>query len=111
MTHLTSTAASAGSTFLARWALATLAFVPRIVKAIAHRQEVRRLCDFDERMLKDIGLTRTDVDGALGESVFSNPSVLLVRYAERNAWSARSAASRKQVRPTVPVVTNMKRAA
>jgi uncharacterized protein YjiS (DUF1127 family) len=94
---------SHGSTFFGRAALIILVPVARFAKALKHRAEVRQLADFDDRMLKDIGLTRSEVSGALQESIFENPSVLLVRSFERRQRSQRMAEPRK-ARPVVPVV-------
>jgi uncharacterized protein YjiS (DUF1127 family) len=54
-----------------------------LLRAIEHRRAVRQLADLDERILTDIGLSRRDVQRALREPVFRNPSVLLVRSVER----------------------------
>lgn len=63
-----------------------------LAKALIHRREVLRLGELDERSLKDIGLVRSDLDGALAVSWLSDPSLVL---AERSA--ARSgAASRRR---------------
>ncbi|MFA6968697.1 DUF1127 domain-containing protein [Bosea sp. (in: a-proteobacteria)] len=59
-----------------------------LVKALIHRREVLRLGELDERSLKDIGLVRSDLDGALAVSWLADPSVIL---AERS--SARSCAA------------------
>jgi uncharacterized protein YjiS (DUF1127 family) len=73
--------------------------------ALAHRREVRQLAELDDWMLKDIGLVRGDVDGALSEPLFRNPSVLLVRSLERQARTQPIAVKHKAARPVVPVVT------
>lgn len=57
-----------------------------LVRALRHRGEVRQLAELDDRALKDIGLTRLDVIGALGEPMFKDPStVLMVRSVERRS--------------------------
>jgi uncharacterized protein YjiS (DUF1127 family) len=49
-----------------------------------HRREVRLLTELDDRTLKDIGLLRSDVEGALLEPLHKDPSrVLSVRREER----------------------------
>ncbi|MBM6592683.1 DUF1127 domain-containing protein [Microvirga pudoricolor] len=96
---------SFGSAFFGRAALILATPVVRFAKALKHRAEVRRLADFDDRMLKDIGLTRSEVTGALEESIFENPSVVLVRSFERRHRSQRVGETRKTIRPAVPMVT------
>ena len=51
--------------------------------ALRHRSEVRQLAELDERALKDIGLSRSEVDGALAVPFYVNPSTVLVRCVER----------------------------
>lgn len=61
-------------------------------RALNHRGEVRRLAELDERALKDIGLTRLDVIGALGEPLHRDPStVLMIRSVERRSRSRQMA--------------------
>jgi uncharacterized protein YjiS (DUF1127 family) len=67
--------------------------VRRFLKAIVNRGAVNRLCELDERQLKDIGLTRSDVVGALAEPFYRDPSRCL---AER-AGGAPAVASRRSV--------------
>ena len=71
-----------------------------------HRREIRNLAEFDDRMLSDIGLTRSEVIGALAEPFFRDRAVFLVRWDER---SSRSEGARSEglmapgrVRPAVP---------
>jgi uncharacterized protein YjiS (DUF1127 family) len=54
-----------------------------VVRALKHRREVMRLSDLDDRTLKDIGLLRSDVTGALDEPFHKDPSrILVVRRIE-----------------------------
>ena len=82
-----------------------------LAKALRHRREIKNLAEFDERMLKDIGLTRSDVHSALSEPLTRNPSWVLVRSAERHSRSERLASSARPVRPVVPMVRPLKRCA
>lgn len=75
-----------------------------LMKALRDRREVMHLAEFDERMLKDIGLSRSDVDSALAEPLFHNPSWVLVRSAERHTRAERAVAPARSVRPIVPLV-------
>jgi uncharacterized protein YjiS (DUF1127 family) len=55
-------------------------------RALSHRSDVQTLLEMDDRCLKDIGLTRDDVLGALSESLARDPSkILLVRSVARRA--------------------------
>src|SRR5215475_14409509 len=53
----------------------------RVVVAIKHRRELAHLADFDERMLADIGVTRTDLRDAYSEPLWRDPSSMLARRA------------------------------
>lgn len=74
-----------------------------LVRAFKDRQEVRHLAQFDDRMLKDIGLTRDDVMGALAEPIHHHPSWVLVQSARWHAQNSKSAQGRR-ARPVVPLV-------
>jgi uncharacterized protein YjiS (DUF1127 family) len=82
-----------------------------LVKALRHRGEIKHLAEFDDRMLKDIGLTRSDVSSALSVPLSRNPSWVLVRSAERHSRSEKVDHSAKPTRPVVPFVTQAKRCA
>lgn len=46
-------------------------------RALQNRVAARRLQQFDERMLADIGLTRADVEGAFSAPFWEDPSLQL----------------------------------
>lgn len=79
--------------------------ITAVVRALQDRREVRNLAEFDDRMLKDIGLTRSDVQSALAEPLLQNPSVMLVRCAERHSRAERMVPPARKKRPAVPTVT------
>jgi uncharacterized protein YjiS (DUF1127 family) len=55
-----------------------------LVGAWRHRNDAATLAGFDDRMLADIGLTRADLNDALGEPLWRDPtSVLARRRSER----------------------------
>ena len=71
---------------LVRWTEAGFRQVRHLLRALAHRQELKQLADYDDRALKDIGLLRSDVAGALAAPFHVDPTaVLLVRRVERRA--------------------------
>ncbi|MBD2747140.1 DUF1127 domain-containing protein [Microvirga sp. BT688] len=80
-------------------------------RALRHRGEIRHLAEFDDRMLKDIGLTRSDVSCALSEPLLRNPSWVLVRSAGRHTRGERPDRSSRPVRPVVPILTQAKHCA
>lgn len=53
-----------------------------VLRAWTHRREVAKLAECDDRMLKDIGLTRSEVTGALAGDWLRDPSLTL---AERRS--------------------------
>jgi uncharacterized protein YjiS (DUF1127 family) len=67
--------------------------IRQIVRALVHRREVMRLAELDERGLKDIGLVRSDVAGALAASWLDDPSAVL---AQRAGSAAGLAAQRRE---------------
>ena len=73
-----------------------------LTQVLKHRREVKHLAEFDERMLKDIGLTRSDVYSALSEPLLRNPSWVLVRSVERHSRAERPERSARPVRPGLP---------
>jgi len=79
-----------------------------LFRALKHRREIIQLADFDDHMLKDIGLTRSDVEGALAEPLVHNPSLVLVRCAERHSRAERLVSPVLKARPVVPVVTRQR---
>ena len=75
------------------------------VRTFKHRREIKALTELDDRLLKDIGLTRGDVAGALSVPLLSNPSAVLVRSVERRSRSRRGRSSATADPPMVPVVS------
>jgi uncharacterized protein YjiS (DUF1127 family) len=60
-----------------------LSAVKRMFVAIRNRRQVARLTDLDERTLKDIGLTRSEVMAALDQPLLRDPSMHLEHGAMR----------------------------
>ncbi|SEF58829.1 DUF1127 domain-containing protein [Bosea lathyri] len=81
---------SAGVTRVAATGFAPIVY---LVKAFVHRREILRLAELDERGLKDIGLVRSDIEGALATSWLKDPSTVL---ASRSQSVADVAAARRE---------------
>jgi uncharacterized protein YjiS (DUF1127 family) len=61
-------------------------FGRRVVAAWLHRNDFVVLASLDDRMLRDIGLTRGDLNDALAEPLWRDPTAVLVRrQKERRA--------------------------
>jgi uncharacterized protein YjiS (DUF1127 family) len=71
----------------------------QLATAIQHRRDVEQLARFDDRMLADIGLARSDLDYALGEPFWRDPGhVLTARAGERRAaWPRRDGGTRRRI--------------
>jgi uncharacterized protein YjiS (DUF1127 family) len=81
--------------FLTALLLSAVKGVVQIRTAMSNRRAAKELLNWDARSLKDIGLTRGDVRGALAESVVSDPTVSLsLIAAKRNVAPRRDAAVR-----------------
>lgn len=80
------TAFSSFGTAATGLALAGVTGAIQFVKAIARRRMLSQLGEFDDRMLRDIGLTRSDLRDASAGPIWQDPtSVLVVRSVERRA--------------------------
>ena len=77
---------------LRRVAWMVLAQIVGFFTALRHRQEIRSLGELDDRSLKDIGLTRTDIDGALAQPIHKDPSRLLALRSRERMFRSRALA-------------------
>ncbi len=60
--------------------------VIRFAKAVARRRVIANLGEFDDRMLRDIGLTRADLRDAASGPLWQDPTrILVVRAVEKRA--------------------------
>ncbi|BAT58632.1 hypothetical protein GJW-30_1_01159 [Variibacter gotjawalensis] len=82
--------AAAGIT---RLAASIFAHVVDVFTAFKNRRALSELSNLDERMLRDIGLTRGDLRDAISEPLWRDPTAILVsrageRRVTRNPFSA-----------------------
>lgn len=90
--------------FLTSLLIAASKGVVRIQTAIANRRAAKALLDWDARALKDIGLMRSDVRGALAEPLHADPTVhLSLIAAGRTTRVRRDSATRTSF--TAPAAT------
>jgi uncharacterized protein YjiS (DUF1127 family) len=83
-------------------ALALLAQVQGFARAVRHRRDVMRLAELDDRSLKDIGLVRSDIAGALDQPLGTDPSkILSVRRLEHRRRPRLVLASAPAVTPRI----------
>ena len=92
MTFATKSFASV-SVVATRVAAQGIAGVISFAKAVVNRREIMRLSELDERGLKDIGLVRSDVEGALATSWLKDPSTCL---AARSGSASSVASARRE---------------
>jgi uncharacterized protein YjiS (DUF1127 family) len=93
MTSSTETLKTAAEPLRTIAAIAGVAFVgiKNLASAVRHRRDVEVLARFDDRMLADIGLTRSDLSYALSEPFWRDPGRVLVSRAgdRRTEWRPR----------------------
>jgi len=103
--HSASLAPASGLAIVSRAVRTILSWAGEFIKAMEDRGQVRNLAELDDRALKDIGLMRGDVDGALAEPFYRKPTLVLVRsQAHRLRVQRLSVVDGKGVRPVVPFV-------
>ena len=58
--------------------------VGAIGRAISGRRVLRELASFDDRMLRDIGLSRNDLRSAAAEPLYRDPTALLAGRVDKS---------------------------
>ena len=67
------------------------AAVRKIGRALKNRHDATMLANMDDRMLADIGLTRSDLRDAISEPIWSDPTAILAsRAQERRKYRAQT---------------------
>jgi uncharacterized protein YjiS (DUF1127 family) len=68
--------------------LATLtAAIRKVGQVLKNRHDATMLADMDERMLADIGLTRSDLHDAFSEPLWNDPTAILASRARERRMS------------------------
>jgi len=79
-------------------------------RAWKHRRDLQVLATFDDRMLRDIGLTRGDLRDAAAEPVWRDPTAVLVtrarerRFNRRPLWRPMAQSEHVKAPPLAPSV-------
>jgi uncharacterized protein YjiS (DUF1127 family) len=81
MTDAWATAAVPLARTMAAAARAAWSPAGQLCKAFAHRRHVAALSGLDDRMLRDIGLTRNDVRDAIRQPLWRDPTAVLANRA------------------------------
>lgn len=96
------------SILLARLASAAemaFAAVVRFAASLENRRAASKLAEFDMRMLKDLGLTSSDLRDAFSEPVWRDPTtVLAARVRERRVYGRRQRVISVQSPPVAPEI-------
>ena len=105
MTALTTPVApSLSSQALAAVGAAIVRAGRRLAEAWRHRYDATVLAAFDDRMLADIGLTRGDLNDALAEPLWRDPTTVLARRQGERRWARRAAVAARIEQPTPSLV-------
>jgi len=74
-------------------------------RIVSHRRVISQLAEFDDRMLRDIGLNRADLRDAASVPLAHDPTDMLVlRATERRAATSLRRLKREPQRPVLHIV-------
>jgi uncharacterized protein YjiS (DUF1127 family) len=76
-----------------RPAAGALRWVKGLLSILRHRRDIELLAGFDDHMLADIGLTRTDLQDAIAEPQWRDPTLLLNNRRHERFENRREAVS------------------
>ena len=80
------------------------AVVRKVGQALKNRHDAAILADMDDRMLADIGLTRSDLRDAISEPIWSDPTAILASRAQERRKHRAQATVTLASPPLVPHV-------
>ena len=103
MTTLTTLAPSSCSQAFAVLGAVAVRAGRRLAEAWRHRNDATVLAAFDDRMLADVGLTRSDLNDALAEPLWRDPTSVLARRQRERRRARRAAvtALNKEASPSL----------
>ena len=105
MTALTTLVApSSRSQAFAAIATAVVRVARWLADAWRHRHDAAALASFDDRMLADIGLTRADLNDALAEPLWRDPTNVLARRQSERRRGRRAAVTALIKQASPPLV-------
>lgn len=76
-------------------------FLGRLAQAFRNRRDAALLGTLDDRMLSDIGLTRSDVRDAFAEPLWRDPTVVLARRMKERRMARRWSRLRLDSAPSI----------
>jgi len=89
---------------LALIAGATLGGLRKVARAFQHRREAVTLARMDDRMLADIGLTRSDLRDAYGQPLWTDPTTILAARAKERRSNRHDGAGRQPANVVSPAL-------
>jgi uncharacterized protein YjiS (DUF1127 family) len=80
--------------------MASVERIARVAKILRHRRDLEFLASLDDRMLRDIGLTRGDLRFALSEPFWRDPGPILISRVGQRGRGKQRPASVPSIVPT-----------
>ncbi|MCZ7643251.1 MAG: DUF1127 domain-containing protein [Pseudorhodoplanes sp.] len=76
----------------------------KVARAFQHRREAVTLARMDDRMLADIGLTRSDLRDAYGQPLWTDPTTILAARAKERRSNRHDGAGRQPANVVSPAL-------